>query len=320
MKIVSLDRITLTHDNDIDFSPLTDLGEVTFFHEVLPPEQVADAVCDADVLLCNKALVTKELMDRCPNLKYVGIFATGYNNVDTAYAREKGITVCNAPGYSTPSVAQHVFALLLNHVCSIRPYAAYTASGGWSRSTFFTCLDFPITELSGKTLGIYGFGTIAREVAKIADAFGMKVIFTSRSRKDDVPYEQVEQDELFARSDFLTFHCPLTEETRGIINSESIAKMKKSVYLINTARGPLVREQELADALNEGRIAGAALDVLDIEPMTKDNPLRTAKNVTITPHTAWASREARQRLINTVGESLKAFLEGKPINVVNERE
>jgi len=317
MKIVSLDLITLTSGGDIDFSPISSLGDVTFYHDVLPTEKLAEAIGSADVLLCNKAPVTKELMDACPNLKYVGIFATGYNNVDTAYARKKGITVCNAPGYSTASVAQHVFALMLNHFCSIRAYLEYTEKGGWITSPSFTCIDFPIEELKGKTLGIFGFGAIAKEVAKIADAFGMKILFTSRTRKEGVPYEQVGKDELFARSDVLTLHAPLTEETKNLINKETLSKMKPTAYLINTARGPMICEQDLADALNEGLIAGAALDVLSLEPMDADTPLRQAKNLVITPHTAWASRESRQRLINTVGATLKAYLDGKPINVVN---
>lgn len=316
MKIVSLDRITLTI-GDIDFSPIERLGDVVFRHEVLKPDELAGVIGDAEILLCNKAPITRELMLACPSLRYVGLFATGCNNVDIKFARERNIVVCNVPDYSTPGVVQHVFALLLNFAGSISSYDSFVKGGGWIHAPSFTSLSYPIIELSGKTLGIYGFGAIGRGVAKIASAFGMRVIVCTRTPPDISEYEFVSRDELFSRSDFISIHCPLNEQTQNLVCKDTLSKMKKTAFIINTARGPIVNEKDLAYALNNDLIAGAAADVLSTEPMSADNPLAGAKNIVITPHVAWASKESRQRLVNIAAANISAFLDGNPINVVN---
>ncbi len=315
MQIVVLDQCTLTV-GDMDFSPIDALGSVRY-HDIIPPQQLADVIDDADVVLLNKAVITREILNTCKNLKYIGIFATGYNNIDLEAAREKGVYVANVPGYSTDSVAQHVFALLLSLAGSIGRYDTSVHNGDWVRSLAFSYFPYPITEIAGKTLGIFGFGAIGQAVAKIGTAFGMDVLISTRTPKPGFPYAFTDAETLFSRSDFLTFHCPLTEQTKGLVCARTLDLMKPTACLINTARGGLVVERELADALNAGRIAGAGLDVLTVEPMRSDNPLLTAKNCIITPHTAWASHEARDRLIGRVAENLRAWQTGKPQNIVN---
>ncbi len=315
MKIALFDKCTLTV-GDIDFSAIEAHGDVTY-HDIVPPQDLAKTIGDADIVLVNKAILTEEIFAQCSNLKYVGLFATGYNNIDLEAARKHHITVCNAPGYSTDSVTQHVFALLLQIAGSIGQYDRSVHNGDWVKSLAFSYFPYPITEIKDKTFGIFGYGSIGKSVAKVADAFGMKVIVCTRTKPEGCPYEFVSKEELFARSDYLTIHSPLTPQTKELVNKDTLALMKPTAVLINTARGGVVNEQDLADALNFGKIAAAGLDVLTVEPMKSDNPLLAAKNCVITPHTAWASKEARQRLIGLVAGNIKAFLSGNPVNVVS---
>lgn len=312
LKIVSVDTNTVSY-NDIDLSPIEALGDARFYG-ILTPGELAAAAKDADVLLVNKADVTRELISACPRLKYVGTYSTGFNNIDTAALKERGIVACNVPGYSTAAVCQHVFALMLMFAGKTDRYAASVAAGEWVKSKSFCYFPWHMTEICGKTMGVYGYGSIGRAVARAAEGFGMNVIVHSRTRSEDCPYEYVGSDEIFSRSDFLSFHCPLNEQTRGIINARTLSLMKPSAVIINTARGALADERALASALNEGLIAGACLDVLSTEPMTADCPLIGAKNCIITPHIAWGAQETRTRLVGIVAENLAAFLRGCPQN------
>ncbi len=314
MKITVLDKCTLTV-GDIDFSPIEALGEVSYY-DLLPHDRIVDAAKDAEVLLCNKAVIGSDIMDGCKKLKYIGLFATGYNNIDIAEAKKRGIVVVNVPGYSTYSVAQLTVAFILAHATSLFEYNTSTHNGDWVRSSAFSYFPYPITELWGKTLGIYGLGAIGRKVAQCAESLGMNVIVNTRTVRDN-DYEYVSLEELFKRSDYLTLHAPLTDKNKELICAKTLSLMKPSAYLINTSRGGVINENDLAQALNEGRIAGAALDVLTVEPMREDNPLISAKNCTITPHVAWASYQARVRLIDIVAENIKAYQNGTPVNVVN---
>ncbi len=315
MKIVILDICTVSR-NDVSFEKIEALGNVEFF-DVVPNDKLHEAIGDADVVVCNKAQITKEVMEKCPKLKYVGLFATGYNNIDVEYAKEKGIVVVNVPGYSTEAVAQNTFAMILALSTSLCDYTAFVRNEGWVKSKTFSCFPYPIFELSGKTLGIFGYGNIGRQVAKIGKTFNMNVIVYSRTRREDNDVEWVSRDELFARSDFLSLHAPLTKETERMINKDTISLMKETAYLINTSRGGAIDEAALAEALNTGRLAGAGIDVLTVEPMQPGNPLMTAKNCLITPHVAWAPIETRTRLLGMVADNIKAFIDGNPINVVN---
>lgn len=316
MKIVSVDLCTLSA-GDINFSSLESLGEVTYY-DALTPGGLISAAEGADALLVNKAQVDEKLVAACPNLKYVGTYATGYNNIDLAACTSRGIAVCNVPGYSTHAVSQHVFALLLCMCGAIDKYSASVAKGDWKRAKTFSYMPWQTRELYGSTFGVYGYGNIGRAVARIAEAFGMKVIVCTRTKPADCPYELVTQDEIFARSDVLSLHCPLTEQTKGIVNARTLSLMKRTAILVNTARGGLVDEAALAEALNSERIAGACLDVIETEPMKKDCPLFGAKHILITPHIAWVPRETRQRLVDAVAENLRRFIQGDPINVVNK--
>lgn len=316
MKIVILDKNTVTN-GDLSFAPIEALGAVTAY-DAMAHEKLADAIGDADAVICNKAVLSRDVVGKCPNLKYIGLFATGYNNIDTEYARERGIAVCNVPGYSTQSVAQHTFAFILALAGSMCEYTESTRNDGWIKSHTFSYFPFPLIELSGKTLGIFGYGSIGREVAKIGRAFDMNIIVNTRSPEKVTDAEVVTRDELFARSDFLTLHAPLTPETEKMVNEKTLSLMKKTAFLINTSRGGAIDEAALADALNCGKIAGAGLDVLTVEPMVSDNPLKSARNCLITPHIAWAPFETRVRLIDRVAENLAAFADGNPINVVNK--
>ena len=315
MKIALFDKCTLTV-GDIDFSDIEALGNGAY-HDIGTPQELAKTIGDADITLVNKAVLTEDIFGQCKNLKYVGVFATGYNNIDLEAARRHHITVCNVPGYSTDSVTQHVFALLLQIAGSIGQYDNSVHNGDWVKSLAFSYFPYPITEICGKTFGIFGFGSIGKAVARVAEAFGMKVIVTTRTMPENCPYEVVTTQELFSRSDYLTIHCPLTPQTKELVNKDTLALMKPSAVLINTARGGVINEQDLTDALNGGKIAASGLDVLTVEPMKADNPLLQAKNCVITPHTAWASKEARQRLIGMVAKNIAAFQQDKPINVVS---
>ena len=313
MKIIILDRCTVTN-GDVDLTPIEKVGEVEYY-DILSKEEIIKVAAGADAIICNKAVIDAEIMAKT-GVKFVGLFATGYNNIDTEYAHKNGVTVCNVPGYSTDSVAQLTFSLLLELASSTYKYVESTARGDWRKSKQFSYFSFPLTEIAGKTLGIYGLGTIGIAVAKIALAFNMRVIAYTRTPKCIEGVENVSAEELFRESDFLTLHCPLNNETKLIVNERTLSLMKPTAYLINTSRGGTIDEKALCDALNHGVIRGAALDVLTIEPMSDDCPLIEAKNCIFTPHIAWASLEARTRLITKVCENLEAFKQGKPINVV----
>ena len=317
MKIVILDSETVSRGGDVSLEGITSLGEAQVYGYT-PNEEVADKIGDADAVICNKCLVTEEVFEKCKNLKYVGLFATGYNNVDLKAADRHGAVVCNVPAYSTDSVAQHTFALILNHFNKIRAYADTVDNGDWVNYKLFTYFYIPTYELKGMTIGIVGYGSIGRRVAEIARVFGMKVLtFTRSPEKVGDGAEAVSLDRLLRESDVVTMHCPLTDTTKEMINKDALAKMKPTAYFVNTARGGVVNEQELADALNDGVIAGAGIDTLTFEPMRADCPLRNAKNITITPHIAWAPKQTRERLLETVAENLRKWRDGQPQNVVN---
>lgn len=303
-------------EEDMDFSGFKALGEVAFFGEV-ERDTLYKLAGDCDAIIVNKVDIDRELLQRCKKLKYVGVFATGYNCIDLAACRERGIPVCNVPDYSTNAVSQHAFALLLSLYGRISEYTSSVRRGDWIESKTFCYFPWETHELYGKTFGVYGYGSIGKRSAKIAEAFGMNVIVCTRTPPKECPYPLVDKQKIFKESDVLSLHCPLTDETRGLVNRQMLALMKPDAVLINTARGGLVDEGALADALNGGEIAGACLDTVDGEPMRKDNPLRTAKNCLITPHIAWVAHETRARLVGVALENLKCFLDGKPQNTVN---
>lgn len=301
---------------DLDLHVLEELGNVTYYGETLP-HQIAERIKDADIIILNKTVIRKQEIDAAPNLKMIALWATGYNNIDVAYARSRGIDVCNAGSYSTSAVAQQVFAYILAHASRVADYDSDVKNGEWIRSRLFCFFSRPTYELEGKTLGIFGFGAIGARVANIALAFGMRVIATNRSKKTYNGVEFVDFDTLLAESDYLSVNCPLNAETAELFNAEAFEKMKVGAYFINTARGGVIVESALADALNSGKLAGAAIDVLTYEPMRADCPLLNAKNITITPHVAWAPLQTRLRLLSIVIANVKAFIDGTPTNVVN---
>lgn len=314
MKLVVTDAATVT-GGDISLDFLKKYGEVEIF-ELTPPELVAERIKDADIVICNKTRLSKENMKSARKLKYIGLFATGYNNIDIDYAREHGIAVCNAPGYSTESVAQHTIALLMAIVNRVGEYNRTVSEGDWIKSSTFSYFPIPIIELNGKVLGIIGYGSIGRRVGDIARAFGMKLLVYNRSRITDPNAEQVDLDTLLKNADVVSLHCPLNDASNGIIGKDALAKMKQGAILINTARGPLIDEAALREALDSGKLAGAGVDVLCTEPMTADCSLYGAPNCFITPHIAWAGLEPRTRLMGIVGENIEAFLNGSPVNNV----
>lgn len=315
MKIVITDADTV-FDSNVTADVFEKYGELVCY-PLTSEEELPERIRDADIVLCNKTYFGKREMDAAKNLKYIGIFATGYNNVDTAYAREKGITVCNAPGYSTEAVAQHAFALMLQAMNRVGDYDRIVSRGDWQNSRTFSMFPFPLYELSGKTLGIVGYGAIGRRVADIAKAFRMRVLVHNRSRVKDETVTQVPLDTLLRESDVVSLHCPLNSDSENMMNAEAFAKMKQGAVLINTSRGPVVDEQALRDALVSGKLMAAGIDVLCREPMARDCPLFGVPNCYITPHVAWAGLETRLRLVSVVEENLKAFLSGTPINVVS---
>jgi len=315
MKIVITDGDTV-FDSKVTAEVFEKYGEVVCY-PLTGEEELLERIQDADVVLCNKTWFGKREMDAAKNLKYIGIFATGYNNVDTAYARQKGITVCNAPGYSTEAVAQHAFALLLQAMNRVGDYHRIVSQGDWKTSPTFSMFPFPLYELSGKTLGIVGYGAIGRRVAEIAKAFRMKVLVHNRSRVQDDTVTQVPFETLLRESDVVSLHCPLNSDSENLMNAQAFEKMKQGAVLINTARGPVVDENALKAALLSGKLLAAGIDVLCREPMAQDCPLFGIPNCYITPHVAWAGLETRMRLVSVVEESLKAFLDGAPINVVS---
>ena len=301
---------------DLDLTVLEEFGSVTYYGEA-SPDQVCERIKDADIIILNKTVIGKAEIDAAPNLKMIALWATGYNNIDVSYARERGIYVCNAGSYSTGAVAQQIFAYILAHASRVTDYDSDVKQGDWIRSRLFCFFSRPTYELEGKTLGIFGFGTIGSRVADIGKAFGMRVIATNRSKKSYDGVEFVDFDTLLAESDYLSVNCPLNAETAEIFNASAFDKMKVGLYFINTARGGVLVEDALADALNSGKLAGAAVDVLTYEPMREDCPLLHAKNITITPHVAWAPLQTRQRLLSIVTANVKNFIDGNPTNVVN---
>lgn len=319
MKIVVLDGFTL-NPGDLSWDKLFNLGEVVL-HDRTPADKIKERSLNADVLITNKTPLTEETINDLPHLKYIGVLATGYNIVDTSAAKRRNIIVTNVPSYSTMSVAQLTFALLLELCHHVQKHSDSVMEGKWAESVDFCNWDFPLIELSGKTLGIIGFGNIGKKVADIATVFGMNIIAASRHETDQSErknFRWAEINEVLAQADIVSIHCPLLPETKGLINADSLKRMKRSAFLLNTSRGPVVVEPDLADALNNGIIACAAIDVLSIEPPLKDNPLFNAKNCLITPHIAWATKEARGRLMDIAVNNLAAFINGKRVNVVNQ--
>ena len=314
MKIVIPDWGTMAME-EMGFSVFERFGEVVCCGSTRP-EDAARNIGDADIVLVNKTPITAEVMDQCEKLRYIGLFATGYNNIDIPAARAHGITVCNAGAYSTNAVIQHTFALLLSLAGNLPRYERAVADGEWERSATFSYFPYPVHEITGKTMAVIGSGSIGQGVARVAAAFGMRVIVCTRTVPEACPYELVTQEEAFRQADVLTIHCPLTEKTAGLICRDTLALMKPTAYLINTARGGIVVEQDLADALNEGRLAGAGVDVLAQEPMRPDTPLKTSKNCIITPHIAWSALETRARLVDIVADNVQNWLDGHPTNQI----
>ncbi len=300
MKIVVLDGYTI-NSGDLSWEAVESLGQTTVYDRT-PNDRVIERIGDCDVILTSKCKITAEVMDACPNIKFIGVLATGYDNIDVKAASERNIAVCNVPAYSTEAVAQHTFALLLELCNNAGLHNKIVQEGQWSACTDFCMTAVPMFQLSGKTLGIVGYGSIGKRVGQIAEAIGMTVIPYSRDPEGAV------------KADVLTLHCPATPENTGFINKDFISRMKDGAYLINTARGVLINEQDLADAVKSGKLAGAAVDVVSKEPILKDNPLLGISNLIITPHMAWTSTEAREVICATSAENLKSFIAGEKLN------
>ncbi len=317
-KIVILDGYT-ENPGDLSWEGFEKLGQLTVY-ERTPADKIIERIGDADAVIVNKCPVSRETMDACPNIKYIGVLATGYNIVDVAAAKEKGIIVSNIPTYGTTAVAQFVFALLLEICHHVDAHSNAVKAGDWTNNKDWCFWNYPLIELAGKTMGIIGFGRIGQNTAQIAKALGMNIIAYDEYPNDAgrAIGEYVSLDELFARSDVISLHCPLFPSTQGIINKENIAKMKDGVIIINTSRGPLVVEQDLYDALESGKVYAAGVDVVSTEPIREDNVLLKAKNIFITPHIAWAPKESRMRLMDIAVENLAKFYAGEPVNVVNK--
>lgn len=317
MQIVLLDGYA-SNPGDLTWAPLSEIGEAVVYART-QPEEIVERAHDAEIIVTNKVTLTKDILEQLPKLKLICVLATGYNTIDTLAARELGITVCNVPAYSTDSVAQMVFAQILNMTNRVAYYARQSREGKWSAAPDFCYWDQPISELAGKTLGIVGLGHIGSKVASIAREFGMDIFaYTSKNSTDLPDYiQKTTLEGLFGVSDILTLHCPLTPKTYELINSQTLARMKRGALLVNTGRGPLVCEADVAEALASGQLGGYGADVMCSEPPLADNPLFAQPNAFITPHIAWASVEARQRLLNATFENIRRFLAGNPHNVVN---
>ncbi len=319
MKIVILDGYTL-NPGDLSWSALEAYGTCTIHDRIdHSPESVIAAIGDADIIFTNKTPLPKGVLEKVPSVKYIGVLATGYNVVDVAAATERGIAVTNIPTYGTTAVSQFAIAMLLEMCHHVWDHSEAVKKGKWTSCPDFCFWNYPLIELAGKTMGIIGFGRIGQGTAKIAEALGMTVLVHDQyvnPALETPTCKYVALDVLFAKSDVISLHCPLFDSTKGIISKASIAKMKDGVMIINTSRGPLIVEQDLADALNSGKVAGAAVDVVSKEPISSDNVLLKAKNCIITPHIAWAPKESRSRLLNTAVENLGAFLKGSPVNLV----
>jgi glycerate dehydrogenase len=318
LKIVVLDGATL-NPGDLTWDTLAEHGELSVFDRT-PPESVVERIGNAEIVFTNKTLITREHIAASPCVRFIGVLATGYNVVDIHYARDKGIDVCNIPTYGTMSVAQFATALLLELCHHVGRHNDHVHAGNWARCKEFCYWLNPLMELDGKTLGLIGFGRIGQAFARIAQALGMNILVHDKAvdkRLENAAVKYVTLDELYAGADIISLHCPLFDDNKGMINREAIARMKPGVMLINTSRGPLINEQDLADALVSGRVAGAAVDVLSSEPPKADNPLLKAPNCIVTPHIAWASIEARRRMMRIAVENLVSFENGTPQNVVN---
>ncbi len=319
MKIVVLDGYTL-NPGDISWEGLEALGEVTVYDRT-KPEEVVERIGDAEVVYTNKTPITRDTLNQCGNIRFIGVLATGYNIIDIEAAKEKGIPVSNIPTYGTAAVSQFAIALLLELCHHIGEHSDAVKNGEWTSNPDWCFWKYPLVELAGKTMGIVGFGRIGQDTGKIAQALGMKVLAFDAYKRPELESETcryADLDTLLAESDVISLHCPLFPDTEGIINKDTIAKMKTGVMIINDSRGPLIVEEDLRDALNSGKVAGAALDVVSTEPIKMDNPLLSAKNVILTPHIAWAPKESRQRLMDIAVENLQCFVDGAPQNVVNK--
>lgn len=324
MNIVVLDGYTL-NPGDLSWKSLEKFGTLKVYdrtaYDLSKKDLIIERAKDAEIVFTNKTPISKEILDELPKLRYIGVLATGYNIIDINAAKEKGIVVTNIPTYGTDSVAQMVFAHILNICHHVSDHNESVKRGDWANNLDWCYWNYPLIELAGKTIGIIGFGRIGRKTAEIAQAFGMKVIaynthVDNALESDTLKY--VSLDELFSQSDIISLHCPLIESTKGIINKNTIAKMKDGVIIINTSRGQLIVEEDLAAALNNGKVYAAGLDVVSTEPIKEDNPLLKCKNAILTPHIAWAPKESRQRLMNIAVNNLEKFLSGNPVNVVNK--
>lgn len=317
MKIVVLDGYT-ENPGDLSWDGLRALGELTVY-ERTRPEEIASRVADAEIIVTNKVPITRELLEQCPGIRYVSVLATGYNVVDLTAAAERSIPVSNVPAYGTAAVGQFAIGMLLEICCQIGLHDRSVHNGDWAACPDFTYHKTPLIELAGKTMGIIGFGRIGRQTGAIAKAMGMRVLATGSRPCDEgkAIAEYVDMDTLLGRSDVISLHCPLFPETTGVINRDSIRRMKDGVIILNTARGPLIVEEELAQALNSGKVYAAGLDVVSQEPIRADNPLLTARNCFLTPHIAWASRECRQRIMEVTEQNIRSFLHGNVQNQVN---
>ena len=315
MEIVVLDGYCLNH-GDLDWSAFEALGSFSVYDRT-PYDKIVERMGSAEIMITNKCIIDEGVLEKLENLRYIGVLATGYNNIDVSACKRRGIVVTNVPSYSTESVVQSVFGLILELYIGIGSQSASVKRGDWAKAPDFCYYPMGLRELSGKTLGIIGYGSIGRRVKEVALAFGMKVIvYTRTKRVPEDGFRYVTREELFSESDIVTLHCPLTDENKGMINSAAISLMKPGAIIINTARGGLIVSSELCEALKTGRIAGAGLDVAECEPPAADDPLIAQPNVIVTPHTAWATHEARERLMKKAALNLEAFLKGTPLNVV----
>ena len=321
MKIVILDGYT-ENPGDLSWSELEKLGKLTVYDRtsITDEAEIITRIGDAEAVYTNKTPISQHVIDSCPNMKFIGVLATGYNVVDVGYAKQKGIPVCNVPSYGSDAVGQFAIALLLEICHRIGHHSDAVHSGRWENNTDWCFWDYPLIELAGKTIGIVGFGRIGQVTGRIAKALGMRVIANDEHPNDPgrAIADYVSLDELLKESDVIALHCPLFPSTEGIINKDNIAKMKNGVIIINNSRGPLIVEQDLADALNSGKVYAAGLDVVSSEPIRGDNPLLRAKNCFITPHISWAPKESRQRLMDIAVENLRQFMNGTTVNVVNQ--
>lgn len=315
LKIVVTDAKTIASDKSF-FEPIKELGDLVLY-DLSSPEEIKERITDCDVILCNKNVYNEENLKYAKNLKYIGLFATGFNNIDIKYCKENNIAVCNAGSYSTKGVAQHTFSLILNHFSKVREYANFCEAGGWQKSDVFSPFVYDMNEIDGKTIGIVGIGNIGMEVARLANAFGMKVLAYARTPKNIEGVEFVSLDTLVSSADVVTVHCPLNEQSSKMFNKELFMKFKKNALFVNTARGGVMDEEALLWALNNDVIGAAAIDCLTIEPMDRECVLMNAKNITFTPHVAWAMKETRERLLGIVCDNIRNYFNGTPTNKVN---